>query len=265
VQHNSIIHTNAGEAGTIDLRGRVAFVTGGSRGIGAAIVRALHRAGANVFFTYRERADEAAALRDRLGPAVEPYQLDVADADALPAAIDACVARFGRIDALVNNAAIFADNRFDAGDYAAWRVGWRRTFDVNLFAAADLAFLAMSGMRERGEGTIVNVSSRAAHRGEMTYADYGASKAALVNLTKSIARGCAADGIVAMAVAPGFVATDMVTESMEHDGRAITGEIPLGRIGDVEEVAHAVAFLCTPLARYLNGSTLDLNGGSYVR
>ena len=147
MQHNSITHTNAGEAGTIDLRGRVAFVTGGSRGIGAAIVRALHRAGANVFFTYRERADEAAALRERLGPAVEPYRLDVADAAALPAVIDACVARFGRIDALVNNAAIFADNRFDAGDYAAWRVGWRRTFDVNLFAAADLAFLAMPGMR----------------------------------------------------------------------------------------------------------------------
>ncbi len=265
MQHHTITHPNAGEAGTIDLRGRVAFVTGGSRGIGAAIVRALNRAGAQVFFTYRERAAEAAALRERLGTAVEPYRLDVADGAALPAAIDACIARFGRIDALINNAAIFADNRFDGDDYATWRSGWRRTFDVNIFAAADLAFLAMAGMRANGGGTIVNVSSRAAHRGELTYADYGASKAALVNLTKSIARSCAPDGIVAMAVAPGFIATDMVTESMEHDGSAITGEVPLGRIGDVEEVAHAVAFLCTPLARYLNGSTLDLNGGSYVR
>ena len=252
-------------AGTIDLRERVAFVTGGSRGIGAAIVRALHRAGAQVFFTFRAAYDDADALRASLGERVEAYRLDVADADALAPAIDACVARFGRLDALVNNAAIFADNRFDGDDLAAWRAGWRRTFDVNVFAAADLAWLAMRVMRAQGEGTIVNVASRAAHRGEVTYADYGASKAALVNLTKSIARGCARDGIVAMAVAPGFIATDMVTASMAVDGAAITAEIPLGRIGDAEEVAHAVTFLCTPPARYMNGATLDLNGASYVR
>ena len=252
-------------AGTIDLRGRVAFVTGGSRGIGAAIVRALDRAGADVFFTYRTAQTEAEALRASLGERVEAYRLDVADPDALAPAIDACLHRFGRLDALVNNAAIFADNPFDGDDLAAWRAGWRRTFDVNLFAAADLAWLAMRAMRAQGEGTIVNVASRAAHRGEVAYADYGASKAALVNLTKSIARSCARDGIVAMAVAPGFVATDMVTASMAVDGAAITGEIPLGRIGDADEVAHAVTFLCTPLARYMNGATLDLNGASYVR
>ena len=252
-------------AGTIDLRGSVAFITGGNRGIGAATVRALHRAGAAVFFTYRERAAEAAALHEALGERVEAHRLDVADAAALAPAIDACVARFGAIDILINNAAIFADNRFDGDDFAAWRAGWRRTFDVNLFAAADLAWLAMRHMRARGAGTIVNVASRAAHRGELTYADYGASKAALVNLTKSIARSCARDGIVAIAVAPGFVSTDMVTASMAEAGAAITGEVPMGRIGDAEEVAHAIAFACTPLARYLNGSTLDLNGGSYVR
>jgi 3-oxoacyl-[acyl-carrier protein] reductase len=254
-----------GLAGTIDLSGRVVFITGGSRGIGAAAVRAVHRAGASVFFTYRERAAEAAALCDGLSARSEAYRLDVADAAALAPAIDACLARFGRLDVLINNAAIFADNPFDGGDFAAWRAGWRRTFEVNLFAAADLAWLAMRPMRAQGEGTIVNVASRAAHRGELTYADYGASKAGLVNLTKSIARSCARDGIVAIAVAPGFVATDMVTESMADDGAAIAGEVPLGRIGDAEEVAHAIAFACTPLARYLNGATLDLNGGSYVR
>jgi 3-oxoacyl-[acyl-carrier protein] reductase len=252
-------------AGTIDLHGAVAFITGGSRGIGAATVRALHRAGASVFFTYRERAAEADALCAALGAQVESYRLDLADGAALAPAIDACLARFGRLDTLINNAAIFADNRFDGDDFAAWRAGWRRTFEVNLFAAADLSWLAMRHMRARGEGTIVNVASRAAHRGELSYADYGASKAALVNLTKSIARGCARDGIVAIAVAPGFVATEMVTASMAAAGNEIAGEVPMGRIGDVEEVAHAIAFACTPLARYLNGSTLDLNGGSYVR
>jgi 3-oxoacyl-[acyl-carrier protein] reductase len=256
---------NAPQAGVVDLRGRVAFVTGGSRGIGAATVRALRRAGARVFFTYRERAAEADAIAREPGSDVAAYRLDLADAGALPAAVDACVQRFGAIDVLVNNAAVFSENRFDGDDLAAWRAGWRHTFDVNLFAAADLAWLAMRAMRARGEGAIVNVASRAAHRGELTFADYGASKAALVNLTKSIARSCAPDGIVAFAVAPGFVTTDMAAEDLAARGAEIAGEIPLGRVTSAEEVAHVVAFLCTPLARHLNGATLDVNGGSYVR
>ena len=253
------------EAGVVDLRGRTVLVTGGSRGIGAACVRALDRAGASVFFTYRERASEAEALRRELGERVEPYRLDVADGAALPAAVDACTARFGALDVLVNNAAIFAENRFDGEDYAAWRTGWRRTFEVNLFGAADLTWLAMRAMRARGEGAIVNVASRAAHRGELSFADYGASKAALVNLTKSIARSCAPGGIVAFSVAPGFVATEMAAGDLAERGAEIAGEIPLGRVASADEVAHVIAFLCTPLARHLNGATIDVNGGSYVR
>ena len=255
----------ASPAGVIDLHDRVAFVTGGSRGIGAATVRALHGAGARVFFTYRDRAADAEALRAELRDGVEAYRLDVADGAALPAAVEACIRRFGRLDILVNNAATFAQNRFDAGDYDAWRAGWRRTFDVNLFGAADLAWLAMRGMRERGDGVVVNVASRAAHRGELTFADYGASKAALVNLTKSIARSCAPHGIVAFAVAPGFVATEMAADEIALRGAEIAAEIPVGRVATPEEVAHVIAFVCTPLARHLNGATLDVNGGSYVR
>jgi 3-oxoacyl-[acyl-carrier protein] reductase len=253
------------EAGVIDLNGRVVMVTGGNRGIGAAAVRALHRGGARVFFTYRERGAEAEVLCRDLGQNVAAYRLDVADGAALPAAIDACGARFGPLDVLVNNAAIFAENAFEADDYAAWRAGWRRTFDVNLFGAADLAWLAMRVMRARGQGAIVNVASRAAHRGELSFADYGASKAALVNLTKSIARRCAPDGIVAFAVAPGFVATEMAAPDLAERGAEIAAEVPLGRVATPDEVAHVVAFLCTPLARHLNGSTIDVNGGSYVR
>jgi 3-oxoacyl-[acyl-carrier protein] reductase len=256
---------SSGEAGTLDLGGRTVFLTGGSRGIGAAAVRALRRAGARVFFTYRDRGAEADALVREAGDATFAYELDVADAGALPAAVDACLARFGALDVLVNNAAVFAENAFDADDYAAWRAGWRRTFDVNLFGAANLAWLAMRAMRERGEGAIVNVASRAAHRGELSFADYGASKAALVNLTKSIARSCARDGIVAFAVAPGFVATDMAAADLAQRGDEIAAEIPLGRVATPDEVAHVIAFLCTPLARHLNGATLDVNGGSYVR
>jgi 3-oxoacyl-[acyl-carrier protein] reductase len=253
------------EAGVIDLHGRVVFVTGGSRGIGAAAVQALDRAGARVFFTYREAAAEAEALARRLGDGVVAYRLDLADGGALSDAINACVTCFGGLDILVNNAAIFEENRFDGEDYAAWSAGWRRTFEVNLFGAVDLAWLAMRVMRRQGEGAIVNVASRAAHRGELTFADYGASKAALVNFTKSIARSCAGEGIVAFAVAPGFVATDMAAPDLEARGAEIAREIPFGRVATAEEVAHVIAFLCTPLARPLNGATIDVNGGSYVR
>ena len=251
--------------GVVDLRGQVVFVTGGSRGIGAAAVRAIHRAGGTVFFTYRDRRAEAEALAAELGEHADAYRLDVADAAAMPVAIEACIERFGRLDVLVNNAAIFRENRFDGDDLAAWRAGWRQTFEVNLFGAADLSWLAMRFMRANGGGAIVNVASRAAHRGELTFADYGASKAAMVNLTKSIARSCAHDGIVAYSIAPGFVETDMAAGDLAIRGAEIAAEIPLGRVASADDVAHVVAFLCTPLARQLNGATIDLNGGSYVR
>jgi NAD(P)-dependent dehydrogenase (short-subunit alcohol dehydrogenase family) len=243
----------------------VVFVTGGSRGIGAAIVRALHRDGAQVFFTYRERLTEADALLTELGDRVAAAPLDVADADAVAGAIRACVNRFGKLDVLVNNAGIYVENRFDGDDYAAWRHGWQRTFDVNLFGAANLIWHALRIMRAQGDGAIVNVASRAAHRGELRHADYGASKAALVNLTKSIARSCAPDGIVAYAVAPGFVETDMAAADLAVNGAELLAEIPLGRIPSADDVAHVVAFLCSPQARALNGATLDVNAGSYVR
>jgi NAD(P)-dependent dehydrogenase (short-subunit alcohol dehydrogenase family) len=243
----------------------VAFVSGGSRGIGAAIVRALHREGAQVFFTYRARRDEADALCAELGEGVGAYALDVADADAIPAALEAAIERFGRLDVLINNAGIFAENPFEGSDYAAWRAGWQRTFAVNLFGAANLCWQALRPMRAQGSGAIVNIASRAAHRGELTSADYGASKAALVNLTKSIARRCAPEGIVAFAVAPGFVETEMVAVDLAREGARLAAEIPVGRVASADEVAHVVAFLCTPLARHLNGATLDVNGGSYVR
>ena len=248
------------------------LVTGGSRGIGAAVVRALHAAGALLTFTYvRDEAAARSLVRELGGERVACERSDVSDAESLPGLVDACVARYGRLDALVNNAAIFAENPFDGDDYAAWRAGWARTFDVNVSGPANLAFLAMRAMRRndadaRGtRGRIVNVASRAAHRGETTFADYGASKAALVNLGKSIARGCARDGIVAFTVAPGFIATDMAGAALATEGTAIRAEIPSGRVATPEEIAPTVAFLVAGHADYATGSTIDLNGASYVR
>jgi NAD(P)-dependent dehydrogenase (short-subunit alcohol dehydrogenase family) len=257
------------------LEDRTIFVTGGSRGIGAAIVSDLALAGARVFFTYERAADRARALVEAL-PASSRARVifercDMSDPIQLERSVDACLAQFGALDVLVNNAGIFAENPFDGDDFAAWRAGWRRTFDVNLFGAADLCWIALRAMRRnapdaRGvRGRIVNVTSRAAHRGETTFADYGASKSALGNLTRSLARGCARDGIVAFAVAPGFIETEMACDAIAEYRDYIERDIPGGRIGTPEEVASIVASLATGAFDYATGTTIDVNGASYVR
>jgi 3-oxoacyl-[acyl-carrier protein] reductase len=248
-----------------ELSGKVVLLTGGSQGIGAASVRQLHAAGANVFFTYLHHEAQARALQDELSDRIASAWCDVADHGRLPALVEQCLGRFGRIDILVNNAAIFEENRFDGTDYAAWQRGWQRTFDVNLFGAANLTWLAMRHMRTQRSGRIINVASRSGHRGELAFADYGASKAGLINLTKSIARSCAKDGIVAMAVAPGFIDTDMAAHDLATRRAEVEAEIPLGRVGTAQEVAHVITFLASGLAEHLNGATIDVNGGSYVR
>jgi NAD(P)-dependent dehydrogenase (short-subunit alcohol dehydrogenase family) len=241
------------------------LLTGGSRGIGRAAVRALHAAGATVLFTYNRESEQAQSLCKELGSRVFAQQCDIAQHGTLPALVDAAIARMGCIDVLINNAAIFAENPFFGNDYEAWRAGWQRTFDINLFGAANLTFLVLQHMRERRRGKILNVVSRAAHRGELTFADYGASKAALTNLTKSIARSCAKDGIVAIAIAPGFIETDMALPDLEERGEEIAAEVPMGYVGRPEEVASIIAFFASEAANYANGATIDVNGGSYVR
>lgn len=216
-------------------------------------------------FTYNRESELADELCKELGSRVHALQCDMAKPDALPPVVDAAIERLGSIDVLVNNAAIFAENPFFGTDYASWREGWQHTFDVNLFGAANLTFLVLRHMRKRGRGKILNIVSRAAHRGELTFADYGASKAALTNLTKSIARSCAKEGIVAIAIAPGFIETDMAMPDLEERGAELAAEVPLGYVGKPEEVASIIAFFASDAANYANGATIDVNGGSYVR
>ena len=249
----------------LDLSGRAILLTGGSRGIGAATVQTLHTCGANVVFTYRSNRVRAESLARELGERAVAVRADLAERNAPARLIEECLGRFGALDVLINNAATFAENRFEAEDLEAWRAAWERTFAINLFAAADLAFLAMAQMRRRGGGRIINVASRAAHRGEVTFADYGASKAALVNLTKSIARAGARDGILAFAVAPGFIETEMAADELAERRSEIEAEIPSGRVGRPEDVASIIAFLASPFATYATGATIDVNGASYVR
>jgi 3-oxoacyl-[acyl-carrier protein] reductase len=241
------------------------LITGGSRGIGRAAVRALHAAGASIVFTYQSQAKLAEDLCKELGSRTWAVKCDMGNHAALPRLVETALTHMPSIDVLINNAGIFAENPFFGGEYDAWRANWQRTFDVNLFGAVNLSFLVMQHMRERGRGKILNIVSRAAHRGELTFPDYGASKAALVNFTKSIARSCAKDGIVAIAIAPGFIETDMAMPDLEERGPEIAAEIPMGYVGSAEEVASIIAFFATEAANYANGATIDVNGGSYVR
>lgn len=245
---------------TLDLRGKRVLVTGASRGIGRETAIRMGLAGAHVGVNYNRGEAEARDVVSAIGDAVA-LRADIAD----PTQVEEMIDRFGRVDVLVNNAATFESNPFDGDDYGAWQRGWRRTFDVNVFGAANAAFLAMRSMRQHGGGKIINVASRAAFRGETEFADYGASKAALVNLTRSIARGCAKDNIVASCVAPGFIATEMAKSELDAHYDEIVGQIPLRRVGTVDDVAAVILFLASPMADYLNGVTIDVNGGSWFQ
>jgi 3-oxoacyl-[acyl-carrier protein] reductase len=248
----------------IDLEGKVALVTGASRGIGRAIAKRLADAGASVGINYARSREEAEKLaKEADGDRCLVVQADLSDPEQVAMMIDRVADRFGRLDILVNNAAIFELNPFDREDYSGWIEGWNRTFAVNLFGAANAAFLAVRLMRQQGGGTIINVASRAASRGETEFADYGASKGALMNLTRSIARGCARWNITSNCVNPGFIETEMAADEIRKRGAEIRGEIPLQRIGTAQDVAELVLFLASPMAAYLNGATIDVNGGSW--
>jgi 3-oxoacyl-[acyl-carrier protein] reductase len=248
----------------IDLEGKVALVTGASRGIGRAIAKRLADAGASVGINYARSREEAEKVaKEAGGDCCLVVQADLSDPGQVAVMIDRVADRFGRLDILVNNAAVFELNPFDRDDYDGWVEAWKRTFDVNVFGAANAAFLAVRLMRKQAGGTIINIASRAASRGETEFADYGASKGALMNLTRSIARGCARWNITSNCVNPGFIETEMAAEEIAKRGEEIRGEIPLGRIGTPRDVAEVVLFLASPLANYLNGATIDVNGGSW--
>ncbi len=249
---------------TIDLSGKVALITGASRGIGRETAIRMAEAGALVGVNYSRSEAEARSLVEQIGEKrAMAIRADIGVPDDVRSMIDTVLKRFGRLDVLVNNAAIFDFNAFDGDDYESWQRGWQKTFAVNVFGAANATFLAMQAMRRQGGGKIINVASRAAFRGETEFADYGASKAALVNFTRSIARACAKDNIVASCVAPGFIATEMAQSELDAHFEDIVNQIPLRRVGTVDDVAAVIVFLASSMADYLNGVTIDINGGSW--
>ncbi|MDQ3280984.1 MAG: SDR family oxidoreductase [Acidobacteriota bacterium] len=251
---------------TLDLSRKVVLITGASRGIGREAALRMGEAGAQVAVNFNRSASEAEEVVQQIGrERAVAVQADVSDPAQVERMIGQAVDHFGRIDILVNNAGWHAHNHFDGDDYEAWQRGWERTFALNVFGAANASFLAMRSMRKNGGGKIINVASRSAWRGETEFADYGASKAAMVNLTRSIARACAKDNIVASCVTPGFVDTEIAREELEKHYEEIVGQIPLRRVGTVDDVAAVILFLASPMADYLNGVAIDVNGGSWFQ
>ena len=251
----------------VRLDGRVALVTGASRGIGRAVARGLAASGARVGIHYAHDRDAAEAVASETGGVA--LQADLSERGAPDSLWDAALAAFGRVDVLVANAGIFEPAPLDAD---GWTEAWERTLDVNLRAPAALCRRAVLHARERlaaGETgvvvRIVTVSSRAAFRGDdEAYWAYAASKGGLVALTKSIAR--AGGGVAAFGVAPGFTRTDMAAASIAEQGEAaIAAGVALDRLTEPDDVAPVVVLLASGLADHATGTTVDVNAASYVR
>jgi 3-oxoacyl-[acyl-carrier protein] reductase len=241
------------------------LVTGASRGIGAAVARAMAAAGARVAVHYRAAQDQAEALAAQIGHGAQVFQADLAVADECARLWEEVLSRFGRIHALINNAGIARWAPLEANS-PEWLADWDATMAVNLRAPGILSRLALAHFIEYGGGRIINISSRAAFRGDQPqYLAYAASKAGLVALTRSIARGFGKAGVLAFNVAPGFTATDMARDFIEQYGEEhATGDIALTRLTTPEDIAPLVVFLATGLADHATGCTIDVNAGSYV-
>lgn len=246
-----------------DLAGKIAIVTGGSRGIGRATSIALAQAGALVLINYRSNeaaARETVRVIEEASGQAELVAFDVADPDAVDRSIKEAVTRHGRIDILVNNAGISIDQlllRVSAKDLAM-------TWATNVNGAVYCAKACIRPMMKNRWGRIINLSSVVAESGNAGQAVYASSKAALLGLTRSLAREYASRGITVNAVSPGFIETDMTADLPEAARQGIVDQTPLGRIGRPEEVAAAVVFLASEEAGYITGQVVRVNGGMHV-
>lgn len=247
---------------------KTALVTGASRGIGRAIAIALASGGFQVavhYSAHRAAAEETLRLMPGEGHWLVPADLSGRDSAALLGR-DVLEAFDGRVDVLVNNAGIYESTPFLAqGGLEGWRDAMRRQMQVNFWAGADLAYLLVPAMAAAGWGRIIQIASRAGHRGEANHAGYAASKAAQISLVKSLAVELGPSGIGCFGIAPGWTETDMAGEALRTRGEAIRSEIPLGRVASPADIAALVGYLVTDAADYLSGNTIDVNGASYLR
>ncbi len=246
---------------------RGVLVTGGSRGIGAAVARAFAEQGERVAVHFGSSADAAGEVVESLaGDGHVTVRADLADPDAVRRAVDSAAEQLGRLDVLVNNAGVFLAHPPLTTSYEDWQAAWSRTLATNLVGAANATFCAVPHLTAAGGGAIVNVSSRGAFRGEPDCPAYGASKAGMNAFGQSLALALAPRGISVGTVAPGFVETDMARQVLDGPGGDdVREQSPFGRVARPEEVASAVVWLASPGARFSSGTIIDVNGASYLR
>jgi NAD(P)-dependent dehydrogenase (short-subunit alcohol dehydrogenase family) len=239
------------------------LVTGASGGIGAAICHVMARRGTRVILHYRsDRAAAESTLRALPGEGHTLVQADLGDAAQVLRLWQELASR-GRIDTLVNNAGIFPDHPPLTTEYADWTAAWQQTLSTNLLGPAHLSYCAARDMVRQGGGRIVNVSSRAAFRGEPGAPAYAASKAGLNALSQSLAKALAPRGVYVFVVAPGWVSTARVARAVQD--RALLADQPLGRVAAPEEVARVVGYCALDAPASMTGAILDVNGASYLR
>ena len=247
----------------MELEGKVAIVTGGTRGIGRAIVLDLAANGADVALNYRKSADLAAELADtirEMGRRAMIVQADVSSFDDAQAMVQKVLDEFGRVDILVNNAGMNWDG-------VVWKMTeeqWDRVIDVDLKGTLNYTRAVTPHFRGQGSGKIVNITSINGLRGKIGQTNYSAAKAGVIGFTKACARDLGRYSVNVNAVAPGLIETEMVREAPEKVREMALSEIVPGRLGLPQEVAHVVTFLCTEKARHITGQVIQVDGGQYI-
>ncbi|MEM9434264.1 MAG: acetoacetyl-CoA reductase [Pseudomonadota bacterium] len=238
---------------------RVALVTGGSRGIGAAISKALQAEGHSVAATYAGNDEKAAAFTSETG--IKTYKWDVADYDACSAGIAQIESDIGPVDILVNNAGITRDAPF----HRMTPQQWSEVMNTNLSGVFNMTHPVWPGMRDRKFGRVITISSINGQKGQFAQANYAAAKAGDIGFTKALAQEGARAGITVNVVAPGYINTEMMSTIPEKVmNEVILPQIPVGRLGEAEEIARCVAFLASDDAGFITGSTISANGGQYL-
>ncbi|ALG91301.1 MULTISPECIES: acetoacetyl-CoA reductase [Actibacterium] len=236
---------------------RVALVTGGTRGIGAAVSVALKEAGYSVAVNFAGNEEAAAKFTEETG--IPAYKWSVADYDACVAGIAQVQDALGPIDVLVNNAGITRDAMF----HRMTPQQWREVIDTNLSGVFNMTHPIWPGMRERKFGRVINISSINGQKGQAGQSNYSAAKAGDLGITKALAQEGARAGITVNAICPGYVGTDMVMAVPEKVRESIIAQIPVGRLGEPAEIARCVVFLAADEAAFITGSTISANGGQY--
>ena len=237
---------------------RTAIVTGGSRGIGRAIAEGLKKNGCKVAATYAGNDEAAAKFKEETG--IDVYKWDVGDYEACKAGVAEIESSQGPTDILVNNAGITRDSFF----HKMSPEKWSQVMNADLDSVFNMTHQVFPGMRERGFGRIINISSINGQKGQMGQVNYSAAKAGMIGFTRALAQEGARKGVTVNAVAPGYIATDMVAAMDEKVLDSIRAQIPVGRLGEADEIADCVAFLADDKAGFITGAVMTANGGQYI-